>query len=66
METHTRRLIRTSLWRFIGSLMTTLIVFAATRRLDFSLGAGAIDVCVKLVVHNLYEYFWGRVKWGRK
>ena len=52
-------------WRVIATLTTMGIVYALTGRLDLMLGAGALDVTLKLLFYYLHERAWNGIMWGK-
>jgi len=43
-----------------------LIVFAFTREIVLSVGVGAVEVVIKLILYYLHERVWGSLGFGRK
>jgi len=64
-EQHKRSIAKAISWRIIASLTTTIIVFMLTKELALSLGAGMIDMAIKLVFYYFHERAWDGIKWGR-
>ena len=65
-EAHHRSIIKALSWRVFATLATILIVFAFTRRMVLSLGVGAVEVIVKLVLYYLHERIWTIIPVGKK
>lgn len=65
METHARSIAKTISYRIIGSLATAMICFAVSGRLALSLGAGAVDMVLKLGLYFVHERIWDRIDYGR-
>lgn len=61
-----RSILKALSWRICASITTMLIFFAFTGRLVLALGAGAVEVVVKLVLYYLHERAWVCLGIGRK
>jgi adenylylsulfate kinase len=66
VETRARSLVKAASYRLFGSLVTIAIVYWGTGRLALSLGAGALDVILKVVLYFLHERAWNIVRFGRR
>jgi len=55
---HKRHLLKTITWRIIATLTTILIVLAFTGNIELSLGAGAVEVILKMILYYLHERAW--------
>jgi adenylylsulfate kinase len=65
-DAHYRSIIKSLSWRVFATLSTILIVFAFTRKLVLSLGVGAVEIVVKLILYYFHERIWGVIPFGRK
>ena len=71
-DAHHRSILKAISWRFVATTTTVLIVFAFTRKFNFSerfslsVGVGIADVILKLFLYYLHERIWGSVDFGRK
>jgi uncharacterized membrane protein len=65
MDTPTRSLAKAISYRILGSLATGLIFFVLSGKAALSLGAGALDMVVKIGIYFLHERMWDRVEFGR-
>jgi adenylylsulfate kinase len=65
METHTRSIAKAVSYRLLGSSVTTLIFFVLTGKGTLSLGAGALDVILKIGAYFIHERIWDRISYGR-
>ncbi len=65
MDTQSRSLAKAISYRCLGSLCTALIFFALTGKPVVSLGAGALDIVVKLGLYFLHERIWNHIEYGR-
>jgi adenylylsulfate kinase len=61
-----RSILKALSWRICASITTMLIFFAFTGRLVLALGAGAVEIVVKLVLYYLHERTWICLCIGRK
>ena len=55
---HKRHILKTITWRIIATLTTILIVYFFTGNVELSLGAGGIEVVLKMVLYYLHERVW--------
>ncbi|UCH35598.1 MAG: DUF2061 domain-containing protein [Armatimonadota bacterium] len=66
MTEHRRRsVVKAVSWRILATITTMGVVYGFTGRLDLSLGVGAVEVVVKMLLYYAHERLWGRVTWGR-
>jgi len=65
MDTHARSIAKAVSYRVLGSASTALIVYAGTRSLTFSAGAGAVDAVLKIGLYFLHERLWNYISFGR-
>jgi adenylylsulfate kinase len=65
-ESHTRSIVKAVSYRILGSATTGLIFFVLTGKAGLSLGAGALDVVLKIGVYFLHERLWDRINFGRE
>jgi len=65
METSTRSIAKAVSYRILGSAVTGLIVFVLTGKATLSVGAGALDIVLKIGAYFLHERIWDRIDFGR-
>lgn len=65
METHVRSLAKAISYRVLGSLSTAGIFFLFTGKVTTAVGAGAIDMIVKIGLYFLHERLWNHIDFGR-
>ena len=65
-ESKTRSIVKAISWRVLATLITTLLVFTFTGRLDVALTVGAFEAVVKMLFYFLHERAWNRISVGRK
>lgn len=66
METPARSIAKAISYRVIGSMCTALICFAISGKAALSLGAGAVDMVLKLGLYFLHERIWNYIDYGRE
>ena len=52
-------------YRFVGSLATALIFYVMTGKPGLALGAGLLDMVVKIGVYFVHERIWDHIHYGR-
>jgi len=65
-DAHHRSILKALSWRALATIATITIVFVFTGRLVLSLGVGAVEVVVKLLLYYLHERLWSLLKIGRR
>ena len=65
VESPLRSVMKSVTWRVCATLSTMIIVFAFTKELVLSVGVGAVEVTVKLVLYYVHERVWQKVKMGK-
>jgi uncharacterized membrane protein len=65
METHSRSLAKAFSYRLLGSLSTGGIFFILTGKPALSVGAGVLDMLVKIGLYFLHERLWNHIDYGR-
>ena len=65
MESHSRSLAKAISYRLLGSTCTGLMFFALTGQTTLSVGAGALDILLKLALYFLHERLWNHISYGR-
>ena len=65
-DAHFRSIIKSLSWRVFATIATILIVFAFTRKPILSLGVGAAEIVVKLILYYFHERLWAIIRFGRK
>lgn len=64
-ETHTRSIVKALSWRLLGTIATSMIVFAFTERWVLSLFVGGVEFVLKIGLFWVHERAWDRVPYGR-
>jgi uncharacterized membrane protein len=65
MESNSRSIAKAVSYRLLGSVTTGLIFYSLTGQPTLSLGAGALDVIIKIGVYFVHERLWDRISFGR-
>lgn len=65
METTARSMVKAVSYRILGSLSTAVIFYIFTGKAGLSVGAGALDMVVKIGVYFLHERLWNHISYGR-
>ena len=66
VETHARSVVKAISWRIVATLTTVLLVFVFTRSFVISLGVGALEFLLKILVYYLHERVWNMIQYGRR
>ena len=64
-EFRKRSVVKAVCWRFLATTSTMAIVYAFTGQAALSLGIGAVEVVVKLVLYYGHERLWNWIGWGK-
>jgi len=65
MESNARSIAKAVSYRVLGSGVTAMIVFALTGKGTLSIGAGALDVVLKIGAYFVHERIWAHINFGR-
>ena len=65
-DAHHRSILKALSWRVCATITTMVIFFVLTGKLALALGAGGIEVVIKLALYYLHERAWGHFGVGRK
>ena len=66
MESNSRSIVKAVSYRVLGSATTGLIFYALTGKGGLSVGAGILDVVLKIGVYYIHERLWDRIQYGRQ
>jgi uncharacterized membrane protein len=66
MESTSRSIAKAASYRLLGSVATAGICLVLTGSLKLSLGAGALDVLVKIAAYYIHERIWNLIPYGRE
>ena len=65
LETHARSIVKATTWRLGGLIVTILVAWAVTRRMDVAASIGLADTFVKLAAYYVHERAWLKIGFGR-
>ena len=65
VESHYRSIAKAVSYRILGSSVTALIFFVLTGKGSLSLGAGALDMVLKIGAYFVHERIWNHINFGR-
>jgi adenylylsulfate kinase len=65
VESHYRSIVKAVSYRILGSTTTALIFYVLTGKGSLSLGAGALDMVLKIGVYFIHERLWNHINFGR-
>ncbi len=65
-ETPLRSVMKSLSYRLAGTVVTALVVFAATRRWSVALAVGGVDMVSKLILFYAHERAWDGIRFGRE
>jgi adenylylsulfate kinase len=65
MESHSRSIAKAISYRVLASTSTMLIFYLFSRDVTLSVGAGALDMVVKIGLYFFHERLWNHIQFGR-
>lgn len=65
MDTHKRSILKTISWRVAAMLITGVVAFVVTGRLDMAITVGLGDSFVKFFTYYLHERMWSKIRFGQ-
>lgn len=65
MDSNARSLAKAISYRILGSVSTGLIFYVLSGKATLSVGAGALDMVVKIGLYFLHERLWNHIQFGR-
>lgn len=65
MESHIRTLAKSVSYRSLGFVLTTLIAWIVTGRVEIAASIGLLDTIFKLGAFYFHERLWLKVNFGR-
>ena len=66
MESHLRSIAKAITWRIGGTLVTFVVAFLFTKRLELAVQIGLLDTLLKIGIFYGHERLWDRINFGRK
>jgi adenylylsulfate kinase len=65
VESHYRSIVKAVSYRILGSSTTALIFYVLTGKGSLSVGAGLLDMVLKIGVYFIHERIWNHINFGR-
>ena len=65
MDTHRRSILKTISWRVMATLITGVVAFVVTGRIDMAITVGLGDSLVKFFKYYLHERMWSKIRFGQ-
>ena len=65
MESTKRSIAKTISWRVVATLITGVVTYLLTGRLDFAVTVGLVDTGVKFFTYYAHERMWARIEYGK-
>jgi len=64
-ESRTRSLVKSITWRIICIVVSIVIAFVFTGRLDIAAAIGTVYNAVTMVLYYFHERAWNKIKWAK-
>lgn len=64
-ETGRRSVVKAMTFRVLAICAHTIIIYAVTRRADFTVGLVLLTNLASTVLYYFHERLWNRIVWGR-
>jgi len=65
LETPKRSIAKTVSWRVAATIITGVVTYLLTARLDFAVTVGIADTLVKFFIYYAHERMWTRISYGK-
>jgi uncharacterized membrane protein len=65
LDTHNRSIAKTISWRVVATVITGIVTYFLTGRLDFAVTVGLADTVVKFFIYYAHERMWTRISYGK-
>lgn len=65
MESPKRSIAKTISWRVVATVITGVVTYFLTGRLDFAVTVGLADTFVKFFTYYAHERIWTRISYGK-
>jgi uncharacterized membrane protein len=65
LDTHKRSIAKTISWRVVATIITGIVTYFLTGRLDFAVTVGLADTLVKFFIYYAHERMWARNSYGK-
>lgn len=65
LDTKSRSLIKSLLWRIVATISTSVISFLYTGNLSLAASIGIVSSVINFVLYYWHERLWNNIKWGQ-
>jgi adenylylsulfate kinase len=65
MDTHRRSFLKTISWRVVATIVTCIVAYIVTGRVDLAITVGLGDSFVKFFTYYLHERMWSKIRFGQ-
>jgi uncharacterized membrane protein len=65
MESTNLSIAKTVYWRIVATLITGVVTFLLTGRIDFAVAVGLADTGLKRFIYFSHERLWTRIGYGK-
>ena len=65
LDTKSRSLIKSLLWRIVATISTAVISFLYTGNLSLAASIGIVSSVIYFVLYYWHERLWNNIKWGQ-
>jgi uncharacterized membrane protein len=59
-----RHFMKAITWRILATIATFFIAWIVTRKIEFGITIGIIDIVIKIALYYLHERMWYKSKYG--
>ena len=66
MESFRRSLVKTIVWRILGTIVTFIVVYAYTGEIEKSTTISIVSAVVLTVAYYINERIWDKIDWERR
>jgi uncharacterized membrane protein len=65
MESNKRTCVKISIWAILAFTTTMLASYCIEHKFDTSVKIAVLDMCMKVILHSIYERVWVHIDWNR-
>ena len=66
MDSHRRSILKAVTWRAIATVITFLVSYALTHKIELAAGISIFDTLIKVFSYYGHERIWEKINFGRK
>ena len=66
MESHYRSIAKAITWRAGGTVVTFVVAWILTQKLELAAQIGVLDTTIKIGAFYVHERIWNRLNFGKK